>query len=77
MQDHLAFLRLLVVLLLLTIGLVAAMLLLDHIPLIGALPGDMEIDFPGISLYLPVTSTLLLSALLTLIAVVVHKQSQK
>lgn len=35
---------------------------------IGRLPGDLLIERPGVRLYLPITSMLLASALLTLIS---------
>lgn len=35
---------------------------------IGRLPGDFLIERPGVRVYLPITSTLLASALLTLIS---------
>ncbi|MCB2204408.1 DUF2905 domain-containing protein [bacterium] len=76
MEDQLAFLRLLLVLLVLSVAVVAGMLFLQHIPLIGMLPGDMEFDFPGISIYIPITTTILLSVLLTLVAYLVHRHSK-
>ena len=36
------------------------------IPLLGRLPGDLRIERPGLRFYLPITSCLLLSALLSL-----------
>ncbi|MDT8324637.1 MAG: DUF2905 domain-containing protein [Bacteroidota bacterium] len=77
MEEQLAFLRLLLVLLLLTLAVVAGMLFVQHIPLIGALPGDVEFDFPGISIYVPFTTTLLLSIILTAIAFLVQRKSKK
>jgi uncharacterized BrkB/YihY/UPF0761 family membrane protein len=77
MQDQLNFLRLLLVLLVLTLALVAAMLFLQHIPLIGALPGDIEVDFPGVSLYVPITTTVLLSMVLTFVVFFLHRNSKK
>ena len=77
MQDHLNFLRLLLVLLVMSLALVASILFLEHIPLIGKLPGDLEIDFPGVSLYVPITTTVLLGILLTFITFFVHRNSKK
>lgn len=77
MEDQLAFLRLLLVLLILTLGVVASILFMQHIPLIGMLPGDVEFDFPGISMYVPFTTTLLLSAALTGLAFLVQRKSKK
>ena len=37
------------------------------IPLLGKLPGDIRIERPGLRLYLPITTCLLLSAVLTLL----------
>ncbi len=77
MEDQLAFLRLLLILLVLTLAVVAGMLFLPHIPFIGILPGDMEFDFPGNTLYVPITTTILLSGLLTFIAFLVQRNSKK
>jgi hypothetical protein len=77
MEDQLAFLRLLLVLLILTLGVVASILFVQHIPLIGTLPGDVEFDFPGISMYVPFTTTLLLSVVLTGLAFLVQRKSKK
>lgn len=77
MEDHLAFLRLLLILLILTAAVIGSMLFVQHIPLIGMLPGDMEFDFPGISIYVPITTTLLLSAVLTAVAYFVQRKSKK
>jgi hypothetical protein len=35
------------------------------IPLIGRLPGDIRIERPGLRIYLPITSCLLISAVLS------------
>lgn len=39
--------------------------LLPSIPLLGRLPGDIRIERPGLRIYLPVTTCLLLSALVS------------
>jgi hypothetical protein len=41
--------------------------LVQHIPFIGKLPGDIVIKKDGFSLYLPVVTFLLLSTVLTII----------
>ena len=48
---------------LLALGLVLQ--LAPSLPLLGKLPGDLRIERPGFRLYLPITSCLLLSALLS------------
>ena len=53
-------------LILLGLALVGAGLLLHFgpaVPLLGRLPGDLRIERPGLRLYLPITSCLLLSAI--------------
>jgi hypothetical protein len=77
MEDQLTLLRLLVVLLLVTLGTLLAMVYLPDIPFVGVLPGDMEFDFPGISIYLPLTTSVLISALLTGIVYVLQRFSKK
>lgn len=77
MDDQLFFLRLLVVLLLLALGIMLAMVYLPSIPIIGELPGDIEVDLPGLSLYVPFTTSLLLSILLILIVSLIKRISQK
>lgn len=43
------------------------------IPLLGRLPGDLRIERPGFRLYLPITTCLLLSAVLSLVLWVVSR----
>ena len=42
--------------------------LAPQVPLLGKLPGDIRIERPGFRLYLPLTTCLLISAVLTLLA---------
>ncbi|GEM_PF-2332072 len=77
MEEQLAFLRLVVILFILVLAVVLAMVYLPTIPLVGALPGDVEVDLPGVSLYLPFTTSIILSAVLTLIAYFIQRHSQK
>lgn len=77
MEEQLAFLRLVVILVILVLAVVLAMVYLPAIPLIGMLPGDFEIDLPGVTLFLPITTSIILSAVLTLIAFLVQRHSQK
>lgn len=77
MEEQLAFLRLVVILFILVLAVVLAMVYLPAIPLVGMLPGDIEIDLPGATLFLPFTTSLLLGAILTLIAYLVQRYSQK
>ena len=39
-----------------------------QIPLLGKLPGDLRIERPGFALYLPITSCLVVSAAVSLVA---------
>ena len=39
--------------------------LFPSMPLLGKLPGDIRIDRPGFTLYIPITTCLLLSAILS------------
>jgi hypothetical protein len=39
--------------------------LFPSVPFLGKLPGDIQIEKPGFTLYLPVTTCLLLSAILS------------
>lgn len=43
------------------------LVLYGRVPLLGRLPGDLLIERPGFTLYLPLGTCLLLSALLSLI----------
>jgi len=45
----------------------ALVYLAPSIPLLGRLPGDIRIERPGVRFYLPVTSCILVSLLLTLL----------
>ncbi len=42
--------------------------LVNHVPFLGRLPGDIHIERKGFSFYFPLTTCLLLSLALTLIA---------
>lgn len=77
MEEQLAFFRLVVILFILVLAVVLAMVYLPAIPLIGMLPGDIEIELPGVTLFLPFTTSLLLSAILTLLAYIVQRHSKK
>ena len=39
-----------------------------QIPLLGKLPGDLRIERPGFRLYVPITTCVLISAVLSLLA---------
>jgi len=39
-----------------------------QIPLLGKLPGDLRIERPGFRLYVPITTCILISAVLSLLA---------
>jgi ribose/xylose/arabinose/galactoside ABC-type transport system permease subunit len=44
-----------------------------QIPLLGKLPGDLRIERPGFVLYLPITSCLVVSAVVSLAAALVGR----
>ncbi|HEU4429543.1 MAG TPA: DUF2905 domain-containing protein [Myxococcota bacterium] len=57
-------------------ALVALGLLLQiapHIPLLGKLPGDIRIEREGYSLYFPIVTCLLLSAIVTLVMQLIER----
>jgi hypothetical protein len=57
-------------------ALVALGLLLQvapHIPVLGKLPGDIQIEREGYSLYFPITTCLLLSAIVTLVMQLIER----
>lgn len=45
----------------------ALLWLAPQIPWLGRLPGDLRIERPGLRIYLPIATSIVLSALLTLI----------
>ncbi|MFO8006936.1 MAG: DUF2905 domain-containing protein [Candidatus Brocadiia bacterium] len=45
----------------------------DRVPLLGKLPGDVRIERDGFTLYLPVTTCVLLSVVLTVVVNVVGR----
>lgn len=60
------------------LGLVAALLgvvllFAPSVPLLGKLPGDLRIERPGLRLYVPVTSCLVVSGALSAIVWLVSK----
>jgi uncharacterized protein HemY len=66
--------RLLVVagLVLVAVGILLS--LAPSIPWLGRLPGDVRIERPGFRLYLPITTSLLLSALVSLVLYLLSKR---
>ena len=42
--------------------------LAPQVPWLGKLPGDIRIERPGVRLYVPITTCVLISAVLTLLA---------
>jgi len=57
-------------------ALVALGLLLQvapHVPLLGRLPGDLRIERDGYALYFPITTCLLLSAIVTLVMQLIER----
>ena len=45
----------------------------DHVPLIGKLPGDLLINISGLRVYLPISSFLLVSIVLTIVFSLIKK----
>lgn len=43
------------------------------IPFLGKLPGDIRIDRPGVKVYLPVTTCIVISLILSLICYIVSR----
>jgi hypothetical protein len=50
------------------VGLGLLFLLLGRVPWLGRLPGDIVIERPGLTIYIPLGTMLLLSLVLTLLA---------
>lgn len=71
MDERATLLRLLSALLLFSLLLIWVSLRFNGIPLVGVLPGDFELSLSEGFLYLPVTTSVLLSAILTSIAYLV------
>lgn len=71
-EDVASVLRLLAVLLIVAILVVIATTRVVPLPFIGALPGDLRITLPGVHLYLPLTSSVLIGLLLTALVAVIH-----
>jgi hypothetical protein len=57
--------RILVIIGLAFVAVGAVLHLLPSIPLLGKLPGDIRIELSGFTLYIPITTCLLLSVLLS------------
>ena len=55
------------------VALALLMQLAPHIPLLGKLPGDVRIEREGYSLYFPIASCLLLSAIVTLVMQLIER----
>jgi hypothetical protein len=62
-MDHLA--RIIVIIGLVLFGVGVFLQLFPSMPLLGKLPGDIRIDRPGFTLYIPITTCLLLSVVLS------------
>ena len=77
MNDYQTPLRLLAVLLVMATLLFWLVAFFDGIPLVGMLPGDIEVDIPTGMAYLPVTTSILTALLLTVIAVLLQKLTRK
>ena len=47
--------------------------LAPHVPLLGKLPGDLRIERDGAAFYFPITSCILLSAIVTLVMQLIER----
>jgi hypothetical protein len=47
--------------------------LAPHIPLLGKLPGDLRFERDGVALHFPITSCILLSAIITLVMQLIER----
>ena len=74
-KEFMLLFRLAAVLTVLSILTLLAAARFQEIPLIGKLPGDFEIDLPGISLYLPVATSILIALVISAIAFFFHDSS--
>ena len=76
MNDRVTLYRLLLVLGILALLIVASNIYLGGIPVLGKLPGDIELDYPGGFLYLPIMTSFLLAALIIALALAVSMNSK-
>ena len=77
MDDRFTPVRLVAALLVVSLLLLWVSLYFHGIPLIGELPGDFEVDVPGGSIYIPLTTSVLFGLILTLIAYGIQTLSRK
>jgi hypothetical protein len=77
MNDFVTPLRLLATLLILFVLLLWLVQYFQGLPLIGSFPGDIEIDLPRGSVYLPITTSVIFGLLLTVIAYAIQKINRK
>jgi hypothetical protein len=50
--------------------------LAPHIPLLGKLPGDLRFERDGFALHFPITSCILLSAIVTLVMQLIERMKE-
>ncbi len=67
--------RIAAVMTILCIAVVIAATRFQRIPFIGKLPGDFELVYPGVSVYLPVTTSIVIALIMAVIAYVIHDSS--
>lgn len=77
MNDFVTPLRLLATLLILFVLLLWLAQYFQGFPMIGSLPGDIEVDLPRGSVYLPITTSVIFGLLLTVIAYAIQKINRK
>ncbi|MFA6233685.1 MAG: DUF2905 family protein [Bacteroidota bacterium] len=77
MEDRFTPIRLVAALLIVCMLLLWLSLRYHGLPLIGQLPGDIELDLPAGSVYLPLATSAILGLLLTLVAFAIQKLSRK
>jgi hypothetical protein len=51
----------------------AALTFAPHVPLLGRLPGDIRIERPGLRLYFPITTSVLLSLAISAVLFLLSK----
>lgn len=77
MNDFVTPLRLLATLLILCMLFIWLAQYFHGFPLIGSLPGDIEVDLPRGSVYMPITTSVILGLLLTVVAYAIQKINRK
>ncbi len=67
-HELISLLRIAAVMTIFSALLILSGVVFKHIPFIGMLPGDIELNLQTVSLYLPITTCVLFAAIITVIA---------